>query len=148
MKDKYDRIAPIIICLTFYLWLWINLKQNENVSRIFIAFILSSIVSMILSFIINQWLKLSLHTVSMGAFISFWILIRQQYSAEGILNFRFLSEQTSGFHLHHLIGISFILAGAIGTSRLILQTHTLKEVLLGYAVGILSTIFAFSFTLD
>ena len=29
LEDKMDRIAPLIICIVFYLWLYINLKQNR-----------------------------------------------------------------------------------------------------------------------
>jgi hypothetical protein len=146
MEDKYDRYGPLIICAVFYLWLWVNLKAQDNIPKLLIAFILTSIICIFLAFVLNLKIKVSLHAMSIAAFASFWIMIRLFHSEDHIYYFRFLKSTVSTFHLHHLIGLSIILAGWIGTCRLYLKAHTAEELYLGYFVGVFSTILAFSYT--
>ncbi|MBK9222352.1 MAG: hypothetical protein IPO16_09540 [Saprospiraceae bacterium] len=146
MEDRMDRFGPLIICAIFYLWLWVNLKSQDQIPKLMIAFILASILSIFLAFALNTKIKVSLHTIAFGAFVTFWIFLRLYHSEDGILQFRFLKSGVSGFHVNHLIGISLVLAGFIGTCRLYLKAHDASELYLGYFVGIFSTILAFSYT--
>ncbi len=146
MSDKYERYGPLLICAVFYLWLWVNLRAQENIPKLLLAFILCSILCIFLAFIFNLFVKVSLHTMSIASFVCFWIIIRFYHSEDQILYFRFFKSAVSGFHLDHLIGLSLLLAGWIGTSRLLLKAHDPSEVYLGYFVGLISTILAFSYT--
>lgn len=146
MENRFERIGPLIICAIFNLWLWINLKSQENIPKLFTAFVLASIICIFISFVINTGIKISLHAVGMASFCTMWILVRFYHSEDGIFYFRFVKESLSGFHLHGLIALSFILAGCIGTCRLYLKAHELHEIHLGFFVGIFSTILAFSYT--
>ncbi|MBK9726892.1 MAG: hypothetical protein IPO86_02110 [Saprospiraceae bacterium] len=146
MEDRMDRFGPLIICAIFYLWLWVNLKSQDQIPKLMIAFILASILSIFLAFALNTKIKVSLHTIAFGAFVTFWIILRFYHFEDGILQFRFLKSGVSAFHVNHLIGISLVLAGFIGTCRLYLKAHDASEIYLGYFVGIFSTILAFSYT--
>jgi membrane-associated phospholipid phosphatase len=44
-----------------------------------------------------------------------------------------------------LVFIALFFAGLVGTARLLLKAHSLNEVCLGYLIGILSQLIAFSF---
>lgn len=146
MHEKHERIAPMMICLIFYLWLWVNLKNQDTVPKVLIAFVLTSIISISISFVINNWIKISLHAVGISAFLMLWIKVRISHSSDGIFNFRFFEDSVSSFHIHHLIIISIVLAGWIGSSRLLLGVHNKHDVYIGYIVGIFSTLIAFSIT--
>ncbi|MBK8242735.1 MAG: hypothetical protein IPK88_04860 [Saprospiraceae bacterium] len=145
LEDKMDRIAPLIICIVFYLWLYINLKQNPDMPKAFLSLILGSIISLCLAFVINNWVKVSLHTIAMGGLICFWLIIRYYFCTDDIMYFRFKETEVSRFHIHQLLGISLILGGWIGTSRLFLKAHTSEEIYLGYVIGIISIIIAFKY---
>jgi hypothetical protein len=146
MDDKYDRYGPLIICAIFYLWLWVNLKAQDNIPKLLVACVLSSIICIFMAFVLNMKIKVSLHAMAISAFTSFWVLIRWFHSEDNIYYFRFMKSSVSGFHIHHLIGISIIIAGWIGTCRLYLKAHTTYELYLGYFIGIFSTILAFRYT--
>ncbi len=146
MEDKYERYGPLIICAVFYLWLWVNLRSQDNIPKLMLAFILSSILCIFLAFIFNLMIKVSLHAMAMASFCSFWIIIRWFHSEDHVFYFRFLKSGISTFHIHYMIGLSLILTGWIGTCRLILKSHEPTEIYLGYFIGIISTILAFSYT--
>lgn len=146
MKDRIDRYAPLIICAIFYLWLWVNLKAQDNIPKLLIAFILASVIGIFFAFVINLKMRISLHAMAIAAFCSYWIIIRFWFSDDHIYQFRFLPSSVSAFEIHHLIGISLLLAGWIGTSRLILKAHDHTELYLGYFIGVISVILAFSYT--
>jgi len=146
MPDRYDRFAPLIICAIFNLWMWVNLKSQSQIPKLMIAFILTSIISIFIAFVFNTRIKVSLHAIGISAFCCLWLLVRLQHSDDGILQFRFSKSGLSGFHLNHLIGISFILVGWVGTTRLFLKAHEPVELYLGYFIGAISVILAFSYT--
>ena len=157
IQEKRERIAPLMICLVFYLWLWVNLKNQDSISSVLIAFVLSTIIALSMSFVINNWIKISLHAVGISAFLGLWLKIRFAnitivwfymfyHSQDGVFFFRFQPDHVSGFHLHHLIFISILAAGWIGSSRLLLKAHEHREIYIGYLVGFLSVIIAFAIT--
>jgi hypothetical protein len=146
MEDKYERYGPLIICAVFYLWLWVNLRSQDNIPKLMLAFILSSILCIFLAFIFNLLIKISLHTMSMASFACFWIIIRWFHTDDHVYYFRFIKSGISTFHIHHMIGLSLVIAGWIGTCRLSLKAHDTTEVYLGYIIGIISTILAFAYT--
>ena len=129
LEDKMDRIAPL----------------NPDMPKAFLSLILGSIISLCLAFVINNWLKVSLHTIAIGGLICFWLIIRYYFCTDDIMYFRFKETEVSRFHIHQLLGISLILGGWIGTSRLYLKAHTSEEVYLGYVIGIISIIIAFKY---
>ncbi len=146
MEDRFDRFGPLIVCAIFNLWLWVNLKSQPNIPKILIAFVLSSVLCILISFALNTKFKLSLHAVGAGSFVTLWIVVRYFHSEDGVLYFRFVKESLSSFHLNGLMALSMILAGWIGSCRLYLKAHDPFELYLGYAVGVFSTILAFSYT--
>jgi len=146
MTDKYDRIIPLIICLIFYLWMYINLKNDDNIPKIFIAFILGSIISIILAFVINNWIKLSLHSLAFGSMLCFWLTIRIYFCQDGVYYFRFSNMKISEFHLNYFIGLLVLLSGWVASSRILLGVHNLKEVYLGFIIGFISILLAISYT--
>ena len=146
IQEKRERIAPLMICLVFYLWLWVNLKNQDSIPSVLIAFVLSTIIALSMSFVINNWIKISLHAVGISAFLGLWLKIRFYHSQDGVFFFRFQPDHVSGFHLHHLIFNSILAAGWIGSSRLLLKAHEHREIYIGYLVGFLSVIIAFAIT--
>ena len=146
MTDKYDRIIPLIICLIFYLWMYVNLKKDDNIPKVFIAFILGSIISIVLAFVINNWMKLSLHMLAFGSMLCFWLSLRLYFCQDGVYYFRLSNLNTSEFHLNHFIGILIFLSGWVGSSRILLGVHNLEEVYFGFIIGFISILLALSYT--
>ena len=146
MTQKFERIAPLILCMIFYFWLFINLKNQNNIPKVFQTFLLASVISLALSFVLNNWIKISLHMVGAGALVMLLFFIRFSFSEDGLFYLRFHANQVSGFHLNSLIVSTLAISGIIGTARMIREAHYLEEIALGFFIGGFSTILAFSYS--
>lgn len=124
IDDKKQRIIPLIITIIFYIWFY---KASQSLKYPFIMsiFMLGATVSLFLSFFINIFHKLSLHMVGIsGALTAVMLLV-------------FISSTDMSTYFLLLI----ILAGAIATARLYLNTHTMREVYSGFLVGMTGQVF-------
>lgn len=129
MEDKQDRIIPFIATMTFYIWAYLVVKNYfDFMLPIYSIFILGTVVSVMLSFFINLFLKLSIHMVGMAGLMAGTLLMMMN------------SEKS-------LIGVFLViivLTGLVASARLYLKAHTPKEVFIGFLIGISGQMLAFS----
>lgn len=145
MKDKMERIGPFIVTAIFYLWLFKNIKDNTNVSSGFTVIVLGTIIGLFIGFAINTVSKISIHSIAMGGLIGALFLIKFNFSFDYLpLELPFGTYLIS---MNLLLVLSFIIAGLVGTSRLILKAHVEQDVYGGYIVGIFSQVLAVFFIL-
>lgn len=130
MKEPKDRIIPLIATMIFYFWAY-NVSKNvtPEVPLFLRSFLLGSFWGIIMIFIINIFFKISMHTSAIGGTLGI-LLLMIFYSKVDILPLMF---------------VAILLAGIIGTSRLILKEHIPFELLLGYVIGLLVQIGAYIF---
>jgi hypothetical protein len=126
--------------------MWVNLKSQNHVPKLLLALILASILSIFLAFIANIKIKISLHTLALGTVLCFWFLVRMYHCDDHVFQFRFLKSSLSTFHLHHFLMCLMLIAGWVGTSRLLVKAHSYIEVYLGYIIGSLACWLAYSYT--
>lgn len=143
MKEKKERIGPLIVTGLFYMWLYVNVRNNTNIPDALSFFILGSTISVFMALMINSFTKISLHTIAMGGLAAgiMFIIFNWTYGTVDIpfpwFNFQLrISDRLVAM-------IVIILAGAVGSSRLYLRAHKEDEIYGGYLVGILSQIIAF-----
>lgn len=144
LKDRSERIIPLIITGGFYLWLFVNIYENTTIPLAFSIFVLGSTIGLFLAFFFSLFTKVSLHTTGVGGFFVGILLIKYNFSYESFL----LPLGSFGDYMVStdvLVFASLFIAGLVGTARLLLKAHSLNEVFLGYLVGILSQLIAFSF---
>ncbi len=146
LSNAHERYVPLIVCSVFYLWMWLNLKSQQQVPKILLAFMLGAILSMFFAFVFNIRIKVSLHTLAFGCMVCFWFLLRYYHCEDNVMHFRFEKAQISSFHLHRFMMLLLPLAGWVGTSRLALLTHTQEEVYLGYFLGAAAMSVAYQYT--
>jgi len=119
MDSRQERIVPLIITAMFYLWLFVNIKNNTYVPLLFTSFVLGATISIFISFFINNFSKISLHTVGMGGLVCILILLQVSFDyTDFIVNLGPLGM----FHVHLslLIIIGILIAGSVGAARLYL----------------------------
>jgi hypothetical protein len=144
LKERTERIIPLIITGGFYLWLFVNIYENTTIPLAFSIFVLGSTIGLFLTFFFSLFTKVSLHTTGVGGLFIGILLIKYNFSYDSFaLNLGSLGNYAVSTDV--LIFISLFLAGLVGTSRLILKAHSLNEVAIGYLIGILSQLIAFSF---
>lgn len=142
MEDKLERVGPLIVIGIAYLWLYINYKNTTSVPLIFTVFLLGSVISVFVSFFINNFTKISLHTVGMGGFISAIIIMKYNLKYE---NFQ-LNILSNSFmvNVFLLLLIVILLGGLVGSVRLYLKSHSKDQIYLGYIVGFFAQLVAYN----
>lgn len=146
MEDKAERVGPLIILGVIYVWMFVNYKNIRYVPLLFTSFILGSVFSIFAAFFINNFTKISLHTLGMGGFVCAIILIFTSFDQD-IVAFELFGLYVAKIDYFVFIIAAILLAGLVGTSRLFLERHTQEQVYLGYLIGFLSQLIAYSIML-
>jgi membrane-associated phospholipid phosphatase len=115
---KERRLVPYIISIVCYFacFFWMEYRNTPRVIRIIVVVALT--IQMVCA-LINIWWKISTHTAAIGGV------------AGGLVSY------SIAFSFNPLWWLCFvlILAGAVGTARMILRQHSLSQVVGGFLVG-------------
>ena len=141
MEDKSERIGPLVATGVFYLWLFVNLKDNTTIPVALSFFILGSTIGLFMSLMLNSFTKISLHTVGVGGLLAGMFFIKYLFVYDTFTVNTPLGMLSISTTLVLILAI--IIAGLVGTSRLLLRAHDEMDVYGGYLVGIFSMIVAF-----
>jgi hypothetical protein len=126
MHNAKDRIIPLLGTMIWYFWAH-HVAKNINAPFILQVLLLGSFWGVIAVFMINIFMKISMHTAAAGSMLG--ILIVLMFSSPVNMAIPFF--------------IMLFIAGLIGTARMILMAHHGREIWLGYIVGILVQIGAY-----
>ena len=142
LRDKKERIGPYIVSAIFYLWLYINFRHDPSTPPLFSAFVLGSVIGLFLAFFVNIFSKISAHTVGMGGLLGMFIILLGLGVHDPVL-----IPLGSWGVLHTTTGtlllLVILLAGMVGTSRLLLKAHEAIDLYGGYMVGLVAQFLAF-----
>ena len=147
VKERKERVMPLVITGVFYLWLYVNIRQNSTVPSAFSIFVLGATIALFVAFFINNFTKISLHTVGMGGLVAMVFFIRSYFSYD-VFYFAFGPLGSYSISVDLIFFLSIIVAGLVGSSRLHLNAHRKQDVYMGYLVGFLAQVFAFRLLFD
>ncbi len=120
LRTQKDRIIPYIITMIFYWWMWYLSRSFSDQPAVLKFFYFGIFLTTIFGLIINNFIKISMHAIGAGTFVSFIILTCFAYQT--------------------LLGADIIiatfLAGTICTARLLLNQHSNTEIYSGLIIGI------------
>lgn len=125
LKVRKERIYPYLITLISYTAM-IVYYYRMNMPDWFMMIMASSIAIMIIAILITFMWKISAHMFGIGGLTG------------GAMAVCYFVERSNPYIM--FIGL-FILAGLIGTSRLILKRHTLSQVIAGFLLGFFVSFF-------
>ncbi len=128
MKDSKERIGPFIATGILYIWTYLNMANQTSVPPVFRAFVLGSAIALAGAFFVNIFSKISLHTVGMGGFVAMMLITYVSYSHVNI---------------DSLLLSIIVIAGAVGSARLLLSAHEPNDILGGYLLGFVAQFLAF-----
>ncbi len=127
MKERTDRIIPFVAGLFFYIWTVVVFVNQGTSPVLFTAPLAGTLASLILAFLINVlFIKISLHAVAMGVAVSYFIAM-VPVAEKNLLPF---------------VIITILVAGLVGTARLLLRAHDHDEIYLGYLIGMVGQMVA------
>lgn len=129
LTKQKDRIIPFILCEIFYFWSW-YVFRNLHPPREVIIFTLGVFLATSLGLIMNAYMKISMHAISMGVVTSFILMAAMR------------SDMSYGYY----IAAAFIMTGLTLTARFLVSDHTTREVYVGYGVGVMATCAAYVFS--
>lgn len=142
MESNKDRVGPMIASGIFYIWLYVNVRQNPNIPDIFTTFLLGTTIALFIAFFINNFTKISLHSIAVGGVLASMILLKFGFDYYSFLiNIPGFGSYIVSTDL--LIVFAIILAGVMGSVRLFLKAHTPDQIFGGYLVGMFAQMIAF-----
>lgn len=123
LAERKRRYVPFILTITSYVFCLL-MMHRLNIPWYMTGIIFASLVMMIICVIVNLKWKLSEHMAGAGAVIG------------GLVAFNDLF----GYNPIWWLCAFILIAGILGTARIILQHHTLGEVMGGFAVGLICSL--------
>ncbi len=142
IEDRKNRIGPFIATGVFYLWLYVSFYSNPELPLIFKSAILGSTLALFTAFFLNLFSKISLHTIGMGALVGLIMVAMLLFSYR---NFQIGDQMYS---MYGLLFLTIVLAGLVGSARLILNKQAPIDLYGGYLVGFATQIIALQFLLS
>ena len=125
MKTRKERLMPIAL-MTFYfivLFFFLYMQAEEAViPDIIKGMVMGGIVVGALAYFITPKIKISLHSIGMGALFGFVYMFSKGLEQPPLI----------------LLTTVLLLSGIVMSARLSLKAHTIKEVSLGYLLGFLT----------
>ncbi|MCH8902799.1 MAG: hypothetical protein IIA45_02655 [Bacteroidetes bacterium] len=127
MKKKEERLQPLVINLVIYTILYFQLK-GDGYPTILNLTLLAGAVAAFITIVINFFTKISLHSIAIA----------------GLATLVYCTSESSSFKIQTLLYTLLILAGVVGTARLVLNAHKPIQIYLGYFVGWISVLAVYS----
>ncbi|WP_300699703.1 hypothetical protein [Bacteroides sp.] len=123
LVERKRRYVPFILTITSYVFCLL-MMHRLNIPWYMTGIILAALVMMVICVIVNLKWKLSEHMAGAGAVVG------------GLVAFSALY----GYNPVGWLCLFILVAGVLGTARIILQHHTLGEVMGGFTVGLICSL--------
>ncbi|RGN47090.1 MULTISPECIES: hypothetical protein [unclassified Bacteroides] len=124
LSHREKRFIPYILTIMAYVFCLL-MMYKLNLPRYMSGIILATLIAMVICIFINLKWKISEHMTGMGGVVG------------GLIAFSFLFNYNPVWWLCFFI----LIAGMLGTSRIILKQHTLGQVLSGFVVGVICAVY-------
>ena len=123
LGERKRRFMPFLLTITSYVFCLV-MMHRLNIPWYMTGIILAALIMMVICIIVNLKWKLSEHMAGVGAIVG------------GLVSFSALF----GYNPIWWLCLFILIAGVLGTARIILQHHTLAEVLVGFVVGLICSL--------
>ena len=116
---KERRMVPYVISILCY-FTCIYLMEQFHIPHFMGSIVIAALMVQMVCALINLWWKISTHTAAIG----------------GVAGALFVFSELFGFNPVWWFCLVFVIAGVLGTARMLLRQHTLGQVVGGFFVGI------------
>lgn len=120
LGQKRRRMVPYVLSIVCYIGcIWV--LRNNQIYHFVSSIVFAALLVQIVCALINIWWKISTHTAAIG----------------GVAGALFIFAEIFGFNPVWWLAGVFVLAGVLGSARIILRQHSLAQVVTGFAIGFL-----------
>ncbi len=128
MDDPKERLIPFLATGVFYIWGYVVFRKS-GMPQVLDIILLGATITLFSVFMLNLFWKISAHMAAMGCMIVLAIAL----------------TVISASDMNYIVIVSVLLAGMIGSSRLLLSAHSTVEIFVGFFIGIISQMVAMQF---
>ena len=122
---KERRLVPYLISIACY-FSCILLMEHLHIYHFIGSILISALLVQMTCVIINEWWKISTHTAAIG----------------GVAGALFSFSEIFSFNPVWWFCLVLVIAGVLGSARMILRQHSLAQVVGGFGVGFICAAFA------
>ena len=119
LGQRERRMVPYVLSILSY-FTCVYIMKTIHIPHFMSSIVIAALGIQIVCAIVNAWWKISTHTEAIG----------------GVVGALFAFAAIFGFNPIPWLCATIILAGIVGTSRMILRQHSLGEVVAGFVVGV------------
>ncbi len=119
LGKKERRVVPYLLSIVSY-FVCYYVMHRFNIPNFMSNILMAALIIQILCALINVWWKISTHTAAIG----------------GVMGALQAFAVIFGFNPIGWLCLVLILAGMVGTSRMILRQHSLRQVCYGFLLGL------------
>jgi len=119
LGHRERRMVPYVISILCYFFC-IYVMDMLHIPHFMQTILIAALLIQIICALINVWWKISTHTAAIG----------------GVAGALFVFGELFGFNPVWWLCLVLVLAGILGTSRMILRQHSLLQVVAGFLVGL------------
>ena len=119
LGQRERRMVPYVLSILSY-FTCVYIMKTIHIPHFMSSIVIAALGIQIVCAIVNAWWKISTHTAAIG----------------GVVGALFAFAAIFGFNPIPWLCATIILAGIVGTSRMILRQHSLGEVVAGFVVGV------------
>lgn len=121
LGKKERRVVPYLLSIVSY-FVCYYVMHRFNIPHFMSNILMAALVIQVLCALINVWWKISTHTAAIG----------------GVTGALQAFSMIFGFNPIGWLCVVIILAGMVGTSRMILRQHSLRQVCYGFLLGLVA----------
>ena len=119
LGQRERRMVPYVLSILCY-FTCVYIMRSLHIPHFMSSIVVAALCIQIICAIVNGWWKISTHTAAIGGVVGALVAFAAIF----------------GFNPLPWLCITIIIAGILGTSRMILRQHSLSEVVSGYLVGV------------
>ena len=121
LRSREERLPPLVISLVMYVFCY-YLIRRMNLPDPYNAFLMGAVISIAVSLLVSTRYKLSIHMVGTGGLLA-------------LIGYIAFSMRVN--LLFYLV-VAALIAGIVGTARLVLKAHTPAEIYTGFFTGMVA----------
>ena len=123
LGHKERRMVPYVISILCYFFC-VYMMDMLHIPHFMGTIVSAALAIQIVCALVNVWWKISTHTSAIG----------------GVAGALFVFGEFFGFNPVWWLCLVLIIAGVLGTSRMILRQHSLAQVVTGFLVGVICSV--------